>query len=184
MTELAATFRRSALDRYFKFAENGTTLARDTMAGVTTFIVMSYIIFVNPSILGFVGIEGLQDIGLPFNGVLTSTCLVAGVMTIAMGLFTNRAYAIAPGLGINAVVAFSLVAGEGLGFPEAMGIIVMEGFLVTLLVLLGMRERVMRAIPLEMPLCVAQRRAKRRTRASSGRHPRRAPPSATACLCA
>ena len=62
MTELAATFRRSALDRYFKFAENGTTLARDTMAGVTTFIVMSYIIFVNPSILGFVGIEGLQDI--------------------------------------------------------------------------------------------------------------------------
>jgi adenine/guanine/hypoxanthine permease len=155
MSELAATFRRSALDGYFKFAENGTTLARDTMAGITTFIVMSYIIFVNPSILGFVGIEGLQDRGLPFNGVLASTCLVAGVMTIAMGLFTNRAYAIAPGLGINAVVAFSLVAGEGLGFPEAMGIIVMEGALVTLLVLLGMRERIMRAIPLELKKAIA-----------------------------
>jgi AGZA family xanthine/uracil permease-like MFS transporter len=155
MSELAATFRRSTLDGYFKFAENGTTLARDTMAGVTTFIVMSYIIFVNPSILGFVGIEGLQDIGLPFNGVLASTCLVAGVMTMAMGLFTNRAYAIAPGLGINAVVAFSLVAGEGLGFPEAMGIIVMEGALVTLLVLLGMRERIMRAIPLELKKAIA-----------------------------
>jgi adenine/guanine/hypoxanthine permease len=155
MTELAAIFRLSALDRYFKFAENGTTLARDTMAGVTTFIVMSSIIFVNPSILGFVGIEGLQDIGLPFNGVLASTCLVAGVMTIAIGLFTNRAYAIAPGLGINAVVAFSLVAGEGLGLPEAMGIIVMEGFVVTLLVLLGMRERVMRAIPLELKKAIA-----------------------------
>src|SRR5215216_3444761 len=145
----------SALGRRFRFAENGTTIARDTVAGITTFIVMSYIIFVNPAILGFSGVEGLQDIGLPFEPVLASTCLVAGVMTIAMGLFTNRAYAIAPGLGINAVVAFSLVAGEGLGFPEAMGIIVMEGFLVTLLVLLGMRERIMRAIPLELKKAIA-----------------------------
>src|SRR5918999_3075681 len=101
MAELATTFRRTALDRYFKFAENGTTLARDTMAGVTTFIVMSYIIFVNPSILGFVGVPGLEGQGLPFDGVLASTCLVAGVMTIIMGLYTNRAYAIAPGLGLN-----------------------------------------------------------------------------------
>jgi AGZA family xanthine/uracil permease-like MFS transporter len=155
MAELASSFRRSALDGYFKFAENGTTLARDTMAGVTTFIVMSYIIFVNPSILGFVGVEGLEGKGLPFDGVLASTCIVAGVMTIAMGLFTNRAYAIAPGLGINAVVAFSLVAGEGIGFPEAMGIIVMEGALVTVLVLVGMREKVMRAIPLELKKAIA-----------------------------
>jgi AGZA family xanthine/uracil permease-like MFS transporter len=155
MAELAATFRRTALDRYFKFSENGTTLARDTMAGVTTFIVMSYIIFVNPSILGFVGIEGLQESGLPFDGVLASTCLVAGGMTIIMGLVTNRAYAIAPGLGLNAVVAFSLVAGAGLGFPEAMGIVVMEGALVTFLVLVGMRERIMRAIPLELKKAIA-----------------------------
>jgi adenine/guanine/hypoxanthine permease len=149
MAELAASFRRSALDRYFKFTENGTTLARDTMAGATTFIVMSYIIFLNPAILG------LGGKGLPLAGAVTSTCLVAGVMTIAMGLYTNRAYAIAPGLGINAIVAFSLVAGAGLGFPEAMGIIVMEGALVTLLVLVGMRERVMHAIPLELKKAIA-----------------------------
>src|ERR671937_877410 len=155
MAELAATIRRSALDGYFKFAENGTTLARDTMAGITTFIVMSYIIFVNPSILGFVGNPDLESKGLPFDGVLASTCLVAGVMTILMGLVTNRAYAIAPGLGINAIVAFSLVAGAGLGFPEAMGIIVMEGALVTFLVLVGMREKVMRAIPLELKKAIA-----------------------------
>jgi AGZA family xanthine/uracil permease-like MFS transporter len=155
MAELAATFRRSSLDRYFKFSENRTTLARDTMAGVTTFIVMSYIIFVNPSILGFVGNPDLESKGLPFDGVLASTCLVAGVMTILMGLVTNRAYAIAPGLGINAIVAFSLVAGAGLGFPEAMGIIVMEGALVTFLVLVGMREKVMRAIPLELKKAIA-----------------------------
>jgi adenine/guanine/hypoxanthine permease len=72
-----------------------------------------------------------------------------------MGLVTNRAYAIAPGLGLNAVVAFTLVATEGLGFPEAMGIVVMEGALVTLLVLLGMREKVMRAIPLELKKAIA-----------------------------
>jgi AGZA family xanthine/uracil permease-like MFS transporter len=149
MAELAGTIRRSALDGYFKFAENGTTLARDTMAGITTFIVMSYIIFLNPAILG------LGGDGLPLPGAVTSTCLVAGVMTIIMGLYTNRAYAIAPGLGINAIVAFSLVAGAGLGFPEAMGIILMEGALVTLLVLVGMRERVMQAIPLELKKAIA-----------------------------
>ena len=143
------------LDRWFRFEENRTTLARDAMAGVTTFIVMSYIIFVNPQILGFAGIEGLEEIGLPFDAVLTSTCLVAGVMTIAMGLLTNRAFAIAPGLGLNAVVAFSLVAGEGLSFAEAMGIVVLEGILVVVLVLAGLREAVMRAIPLALKKAIA-----------------------------
>src|ERR687891_1157652 len=155
MAELAATFRRTALDRYFKFAANGTTLARDTMAGVTTFIVMSYIIFVNPQILSFAGIEGLQELGLPFDGVLAATCLVAGVMTIVMGLYTNYAYAIAPGLGLNAVVAFGLVAGEGLSYPAAMGLIVVEGLAVTALVVTGYRERVMEAIPLDLKKAIA-----------------------------
>jgi adenine/guanine/hypoxanthine permease len=155
MTSIAGSLRRSTLDAHFRFGENGTTLWRDTVAGATTFVVMSYIIFVNPAILSFAGVEGLEGRGLPFDGVLASTCLVAGVMTILMGLVTNRAYAIAPGLGLNAVVAFTLVAGEGLGFPEAMGIVVLEGALVTLLVLLGMRERVMRAIPLELKKAIA-----------------------------
>jgi adenine/guanine/hypoxanthine permease len=155
MAEFAGTLRASALDRYFRFSQNGTTLARDTMAGVTTFIVMSYIIFVNPAILSFAGVPGLEGAGLPFDGVLASTCLVAGVMSIVMGLLTNRAYAIAPGLGLNAVVAFTLVAGEGLGFPEAMGIVVLEGALVTTLVLVGMREKVMEAIPLELKKAIA-----------------------------
>jgi adenine/guanine/hypoxanthine permease len=155
MSELAGSLRTSALDRHFRFRENGTTLARDTMAGVTTFIVMSYIIFVNPAILSFAGVPGLENAGLPFDGVLASTCLVAGAMSILMGLLTNRAYAIAPGLGLNAVVAFTLVAGEGLGFPEAMGIVVLEGALVTALVLVGMREKVMDAIPLELKKAIA-----------------------------
>jgi AGZA family xanthine/uracil permease-like MFS transporter len=155
MSSVAASFERSGLGRWFRFPENRTTLARDSMAGLTTFIVMSYIIFVNPAILGFAGIPGLEEAGLPFDGALTSTCLVAGVMTILMGLYTNRAYAIAPGLGLNAVVAFTLVANEGLGFPEAMGLVVVEGLAVTILVVVGLREAVMRAIPLELKKAIA-----------------------------
>ncbi len=155
MAQDAARRGSGLLDGYFKFAANGTTLARDTMAGLTTFIVMSYIIFVNPQILSFAGIEGLQEQGLPFDGVLAATCLVAGGMTILMGLYTNRAYAIAPGLGLNAVVAFGLVAGEGLSFPAAMGLIVIEGIAVTILVLTGVRERIMNAIPLDLKKAIA-----------------------------
>jgi adenine/guanine/hypoxanthine permease len=155
MSEPAAHAGDTFLERRFRFAANGTTLARDTMGGVTTFIVMSYIIFVNPQILSFSGIPDLQEIGLPFEQVLAATCLVAGVMTILMGLYTNRAYAIAPGLGLNAVVAFGLVAGEGLSFPAAMGLIVVEGIAVTVLVLTGMREKIMDAIPLDMKKAIA-----------------------------
>ena len=105
---------------------------------------MSYIIFVNPSILG------LDGKGLPFAAALTSTCLVAGVMTILMGLVTNRAFAIAPGMGLNAVVAFSLVAGQGLSFESAMGLVVLEGVAILILVLTGFREAIFKAIPLEL----------------------------------
>src|SRR5665647_967593 len=134
----------NALERFFKFKQWNTSLKRDTLAGLTTFIVMSYIIFVNPSILG------LEGKGLPFAAVLTSTCLVAGVMTLIMGLFTNRAYAIAPGMGLNAVVAFSLVLGQGLSFESAMGLIFLEGVAITILVLTGFREAIFKAIPLEL----------------------------------
>ena len=155
MSETAARSESGMLERRFKFAANGTTIGRDTMAGVTTFIVMSYIIFVNPQILSFAGIEGLSEIGLPFNQVLAVTCLVAGVMTIVMGLYTNMAYAIAPGLGLNAVIAFGLVAGEGLSFSAAMGLVVVEGLAVTLLVLTGVREKIMDAIPLDLKKAIA-----------------------------
>jgi adenine/guanine/hypoxanthine permease len=132
------------LEGFFKFRANGTNIKRDTLAGLTTFIVMSYIIFVNPGILG------LDGAGLPFAAALTSTCLVAGVMTILMGVVSNRAYAIAPGMGLNAVVAFSLVLGEGLSFKSAMGLVVLEGVAITILVLTGFREAIFHAIPLEL----------------------------------
>jgi AGZA family xanthine/uracil permease-like MFS transporter len=153
MSTMAATFREGVLERRFRFAEHGTTLARDTMAGMTTFIVMSYIIFLNPIIL--TSVKQPDGTTLAFNGVVTATCVVAAVMTILMGLYTNKAYALAPGLGINAIVAFQLVGQNGLTFASAMGLIVLEGVLVTALVLTGVREQIMRAIPLELKKAIA-----------------------------
>ncbi len=153
MSTMAAAFQESILERRFRFAEHGTTLARDTMAGVTTFIVMSYIIFLNPIIL--TSVKHVNGKPLAFEGVVTATCVVAAVMTIAMGLYTNKAYALAPGLGINAIVAFQLVGQNGLTYASAMGLIVLEGVVVTALVLTGVREQIMRAIPLELKKAIA-----------------------------
>jgi AGZA family xanthine/uracil permease-like MFS transporter len=153
MSTMAVTFRESLLERRFRFAEHGTTLARDTLAGMTTFIVMSYIIFLNPIIL--TSVKPKTGAPLPFEGVVTATCVVAAVLTIVMGLYTNKAYALAPGLGINAIVAFQLVGQNGLSFPSAMGLIVLEGCVVTAFVLTGLREAVMKAIPLELKKAIA-----------------------------
>src|SRR3954466_6301906 len=156
MTEIAAGLRGSGgsvLERRFRFAEHGTTLARDTMAGATTFVVMSYIIFLNPIIL--TSVKQSDGKTLAFEGVVTATCVVAAVMTILMGLYTNKAYALAPGLGINAIVAFQLVGQNGLSFASAMGLIVLEGVVVTALVLTGLREQIMRAIPIELKKAIA-----------------------------
>jgi len=154
MSTMAAALRGDGLlERYFGFAARGTTLARDTMAGVTTFVVMSYIIFVNPSILA--GVKPVQSAALPFAAVLTSTCLVAGVMSILMGLATNYAFAIAPGMGLNAVVAYGLVASGKASFPEAMGLVVLEGVAMVLLAVSGLRELIFKAIPLELKKAIA-----------------------------
>jgi len=131
------------LEEQFKLGSYGTTIRTELMAGLTTFMVMAYIIAVNPATLGFNG-------ELDITQIATVTCLVAGVMSIAMGLYTNRAVAIAPGLGLNAIVAYTLVGSMGLSFPEAMGVIVSEGIIITILVLTGIRKYVLEVVP--MPL--------------------------------
>ena len=146
----STTTQRSGLDRYFKISERGSTVRTEIVAGFATWLTMAYILFVNPQILGFSGIADLEPLGLPFDQVLTVTALVAGIMTLAMGLWANYPFAIAAGLGLNAFVAFTLVVSQGLTFPQAMGIIVLEGIVITILVLTGFREAVLNAIP--MPL--------------------------------
>ena len=140
----------SGLDRFFRISERGSTVRTEIVAGLATWLTMAYILFVNPIVLGFVGVEGLEGQGLGFPQVLTVTALTAGVMTLAMGLVANYPFAIAAGLGLNAFVAFGLVAGYGLSFPQAMGVIVAEGLLITVLVLTGFREAVLNAIPMDL----------------------------------
>jgi adenine/guanine/hypoxanthine permease len=144
-----------ALDRYFRISERGSSVRIEVIAGVTTWLTMAYILFLNPAILGFQSVPDLQPLGLPFPAVLTSTALVAGIATIAMGLWANYPFAIASGLGLNAFVAFTLVAGQGLSYPEAMGVIVVEGILITILVLTGFRNAVLNAIPMDLKRAIA-----------------------------
>ena len=135
------------LEGFFRLREHGTDVRTEVLAGLTTFFVMSYIIAVNPAILSAAGLDP--------RAVATSTCLVAGVLTIVMGLYTNRAFAMAPGLGLNAFVAFSLVLTMGLTPAEAMGVVVVEGILITILVLLGVRKYVMDVVPPALSRAIA-----------------------------
>jgi adenine/guanine/hypoxanthine permease len=143
------------LEQWFRLRARGTTAGAEVRAGVTTFMVMAYIIFVNPIVLGYVGVAGLEGQGLPFAPTLTVTCLTAGVLSIAMGAFTNYPFALAPGMGLNAVVAFELVAGRGLTWPQAMTIVVLEGAVITLLVLTRFREAMLEAVPIGLKRAIS-----------------------------
>src|SRR6185503_3869203 len=141
----AETARRSGggspdVESWFHLSERGTNVGTEIRAGVTTFLVMVYIIAVNPAIIA-------GPLGLDPVAVAAGTALVAGIMTLAMGLLTNYPFALAAGLGLNAVVAFSLPA-LGMTPAQAMGVIVIEGLFITLLVLVGLREAIMNAVPL------------------------------------
>lgn len=137
------------MDRFFKFSERGTNVRTEILAGLTTFMTMAYIIFVNPAILG------TEGTGLPISGVFFATCVAAAAASIAMGLFANFPLALASGLGLNAIVAFTLILQLGLSWQEAMAVVVLEGALVTVLVLTNLREAVMNAIPLSLKFAIA-----------------------------
>src|SRR4030095_14941114 len=153
------------LSSYFGFRERATDLATETRAGFTTFMVMAYIIFVNPIILGFPGVPRLDGRGLavsrcvararPFAPTLTVTCLAAGLLSIAMGLASNYPFAIATGMGLNAVVAFALVASRGPRWPQAMTVVFLEGLVITVLVLTRFREAVMDAVPIALKRAIS-----------------------------
>lgn len=147
MSTEAAT-KSGGLDGFFRITERGSSVRTEIIAGLTTFMTMAYILFVNPLILG--AIPDRNGTKLAFPLVLTVTALAAGINTLAMGLIANYPFAIAAGLGLNGVVTYQLVAGNKLTWPEAMGVIVLEGLIITVLVLTGFREAVMNAIPLSL----------------------------------
>jgi len=131
-----------AIASFFKFRERGTDLATEARAGLTTFMVMAYIIFLNGNIIA-------KPLGLDPVAVAAGTALVAGIVTLAMGIYGNYPFALAAGLGINAIVAFTLTA-KGLDAKGAMGVIVLEGVAITVLVIVGLREAIMNAVPIAL----------------------------------
>ena len=146
MEAAVATRDDTFLERRFRIRERGSTPRIELLGGVSTFLTMCYILFVNPAILSAAGV--------PFRAVAVGTALAACVTTAAMALLTNYPFALAPGLGLNAVVAFDIIVGHRLHWPVGMACIVLEGVLAFVLVLVGMREAVMRAIPLSMKLAI------------------------------
>lgn len=126
---------------HFDLQARGTTTAREVRGGVATFLTMAYILFANPSILA--------SAGVPFEAAAAATAAAAAVCTLLMGLGANFPLALAPGMGLNAVVAFQVVGQTG-SWQAAMGLVVLNGIVVLLLVLAGVREAVMSAIPLDL----------------------------------
>ena len=137
----------SGLDSFFKISERGSSVGTEVRAGVATYLVMAYIVFLNPIIL--------EPLGWDPVAIAAATALAAGILSIVMGVYSNYPVAMATGLGINAAVAFQLVVGAGLTPEGAMGVIVLEGILVTILVLAGLREAVMKAVPNSLKLAIA-----------------------------
>lgn len=144
MRRLMATGSFAA--RRFKFAERGTTLRTELLGGVATFLTMSYIVFVNPAIL--------SAAGLPFDAVAVMTAIAAALFTATMGLVTNLPFALASGLGLNAVVAFDIILGRKVSPATGMACIVIEGAIAVVLVLAGLREAVVRAVPNAIKLAI------------------------------
>ncbi|KQB86049.1 NCS2 family permease [Corynebacterium lowii] len=142
----------STLDRYFHITERGSTIGTEIRAGVVTFFAMAYIVVLNPLILGTSADSEGTTLGIP--QVAAATALAAGVMTLAFGFIARYPFGIAAGLGLNTLVAVTLVAGEGLTWPEAMGLVVLDGIVIVALAASGFREAVFNAIPAPMKAAI------------------------------
>jgi adenine/guanine/hypoxanthine permease len=143
--------RTTGLDRYFKISERGSTVQREVRGGLATFFTMAYIVVLNPLIIGTAPDADGRVLGIP--QVAAATALVAGVLTILMGLVGRYPFALATGLGLNAFVTFS-VASE-MSWADAMGLVVLEGVVILLLVLAGFRSAVFNAIPTQLKTAIS-----------------------------
>ena len=134
------------LEKIFKLSQHGTDVRTELLAGLTTFLTMVYIIFVNPSILG--------DAGMPKESVFVATCLVAALGTAVMGLYANYPIAMAPGMGLNAYFAYAVVLGMGITWQAALGAVFISGCLFIVVTLLGLRGMIVNGIPKSMRVAI------------------------------
>ena len=138
---------RDRLEQYFCFAEHRTDWRTEVLAGVTTFITMAYIIFVNPAIL--------SQTGMPLAAVTTATCLCAAFGSLLMGALANYPLALAPGMGLNAYFTYTVVKGMGVPWQTALGAVFLSGVIFLLLTFGGIRQRLLEAIPYQLHAAVA-----------------------------
>jgi AGZA family xanthine/uracil permease-like MFS transporter len=127
------------LERVFHLSENHTTVRRELLAGLTTFMTMGYIVVVNPRILA--------EAGMPIEGVLFATCISAALATLIMGLWANYPIALAPGMSLNAYFTYSIVIGRSVPWPTALGVVFLSGLLFLVLTLTNIREQIVNGIP-------------------------------------
>ena len=127
------------LERLFHLKENHTTVRRELLAGLTTFMTMGYVVVVNPRIL--------SEAGMPVEGVLFATCISAAIATLIMGLWANYPIALAPGMSLNAYFTYSIVLGRGVPWQTALGVVFLSGMVFLLLTLTNVREQIVNGIP-------------------------------------
>ena len=157
MSEQSTQTPRGGIDGFFKISERGSTVERELRGGAVTFFTMAYIIVLNPLILGFALDADGQYLGggdapnLP--AIAAGTALVAGLLTILMGVVANYPLALATGLGLNAFVAFAIAS--QMTWADAMGLVVIEGLLILVLVLTGFRTAVFHAVPAQLKIAIS-----------------------------
>lgn len=127
------------MEKFFQIKERGTTVSKEVVGGITTFLAMAYILAVNPGIL--------SESGLPWGGVFTATAVSAAIATLVMALLANLPVALAPGLGLNAFFTYSVVLGMGCSYKLALTAVLLEGILFIVLSLCGVREAIVKSIP-------------------------------------
>src|SRR5690349_1816905 len=138
---------RHSLERYFHFKELGTNWRTEILAGITTFMTMAYIIFVNPSMLA--------ETGMPLAAVTAATCISAAIGSFLMGGFAKYPIALAPGMGLNAYFTYTVVKGMGVEWPVALGAVFLSGVAFLILTAIGIRQLILAAIPFELHAALA-----------------------------
>lgn len=131
--------KNKLIERYFKLAENQTTIKREMLGGLTTFVTMAYVIVVNPRILA--------DAGMPVDGVVFATCISAAVATLVMGLYANYPIALAPGMSLNAYFTYAVCLGMHVPWQTALAVVFFSGVLFLLLTVTRVREQIVNGIP-------------------------------------
>src|ERR1700690_1464320 len=137
----------ASIERYFEFKKLNANWKTEILEGITTFITMAYIVFVNPSIL--------KDAGMPVAAVFAATCLSAAFATILMGIVARYPIALAPGMGLNAYFTYTVVKGMGVPWETALGAVFLSGIAFLILTAVGLRQMIVASIPVELYAAVA-----------------------------